>query len=234
MIGREKVTIARAVVVVLAVLVLAAKGSHSGLAISSHPSSQATMAEETEAAPAPPFLKGKLWRFWPEIQDAAHRAGVDPMAWAAIVSLETSGNPLAIGQAGELGLSQYQPVIAEKMGAHCIERWSSPTVNLRCGARWFELVRRPFVPHGPGRADLLGMIAYHSGMLVYASEAALSRGDDPCDFTDRSYCVMWRDRVESGSSSEARNGIAERGAGAIHPGSDRAAARPGGSGSRSH
>ncbi|MBK6906287.1 MAG: hypothetical protein IPH08_03960 [Rhodocyclaceae bacterium] len=207
-------------VLVFLVAALASQGSREGVALSRHPSSQAEMAETPEAAPAPAFLKGAQWQWWPDIQDAARRGGVDPVAWAGIVSIETSGNPLAVGAAGELGLSQYQAGIISKIGSHCVSRWADGALNLRCGAAWYERVRRPFVVHGPRRADLLGMIAYHSGMMVYDSEAALLRGDDPCDWTDRSYCITWRDRIASASNSDAE-GVTERREGVVDSHKDR-------------
>lgn len=213
--------VVRAAIVVVALAALASQGSRSGLAGALRPTSQAAMAETPEAAPAPGFLTGRLWRFWPDIEDAARRAGVDPIAWAAVVAAETSGNPGAVGAAGELGLSQYQAGIIRTIGEHCVRRWNEPVVNVRCGALWFARMRRPFAGHSPRHADLLAMVAYHSGNLVWDAERALLAGGDPCDWTDRAYCVTWRDRVgdEERNRSSAK-GIAVGGHGVVDPSTD--------------
>lgn len=57
----------------------------------------------------PLSVPDKIRRFEPEILAAAEAHGVDPVTIAALISIESSGNPRAVSYAGALGLMQVMP-----------------------------------------------------------------------------------------------------------------------------
>jgi len=62
--------------------------------------------------------------------------GVDPALIAAMMTVESRGNPDAVGGAGEIGLMQILPTTAEWFGGISAEELRDPATNILFGAAY--------------------------------------------------------------------------------------------------
>jgi soluble lytic murein transglycosylase-like protein len=96
-----------------------------------------------------------LTRWRPEIEAAARAAGINEALIAALVIVESGGNPLARSPAGALGLGQLMPATARRYG---VRDPFDPAENLRGAAIYLSDLINMF------RGDLvLALAAYNSG-----------------------------------------------------------------------
>lgn len=114
----------------------------------------------TTAAPLDPFgagisvsddsngLKGLA-------QDAAVRAGVDPVLFDALVTCESGYNPRAVSAVGAQGLCQLMPATAKGLG---VADAFDPAQNLDGGARYLAQMLKEF-----GGNERLALAAYNAG-----------------------------------------------------------------------
>ena len=89
----------------------------------------------TAGTPTRPRLRldDPVLRWLPEILDAAERTGTPPSLIAAVIYVESTGDPYAISPAGARGLMQIMP---DELRARDIPRarWHDPATNIRVGA----------------------------------------------------------------------------------------------------
>jgi hypothetical protein len=93
-----------------------------------------TVASPTATAPAgPPRLDDPVLRWLPEVMTAANATGVPPELIAAIMRVESQGNPNIISPAGARGLMQIMP---DELSAQGIpfDAWHDPATNIMAGA----------------------------------------------------------------------------------------------------
>src|SRR6266851_10518148 len=77
--------------------------------------------------------------FGPAQQDG----GVTPQLIDAIIRQESSGRANARGKAGEIGLMQIKPEVAQMFGVDP-SRLTDPTVNRRVGTQYLESLMKQF------------------------------------------------------------------------------------------
>ena len=94
---------------------------------------------------------GRAWTS--AIEEAAHRAGLDPRLLAAMVWQESGFDPDAVSKSGALGLSQLMPATAAELGVDPYD----PLANLDGGARFLAWTIEEF-----GSIEL-GLAAYNAG-----------------------------------------------------------------------
>lgn len=102
-----------------------------------------------------------IW-FFPEIERAADRNRVEPALIAAIIDVESGGDPDARGPVGEYGLMQVRLSTAQMMGfTGDPARLLNPATNIEYGAkylRWqFDRYRDQMMRHE------WAVAAYHAG-----------------------------------------------------------------------
>lgn len=73
-------------------------------------------------------------KWGPQVQQAAHRAGVSPDLFQRVVGVESAGNERAVSSAGARGLSQLMPGTARDLGVDP----DNPEQNLTGGARYLK------------------------------------------------------------------------------------------------
>jgi len=73
-----------------------------------------------------------------EIQKAAVAQGVEPGLLAALVQVESMGNPQATSSAGAVGLTQLTPAVVQRLGG-TPEDSMDPVWNLNAGAKWLKM-----------------------------------------------------------------------------------------------
>ncbi|HET8523681.1 MAG TPA: lytic transglycosylase domain-containing protein, partial [Thermomicrobiales bacterium] len=98
------------------------------------PSATPPTPSPTATAPAgPPRLNDDVLRWLPEIIIAADATGVPPELIAAIMRVESQGNPNIISPAGARGLMQIMP---DELSAQGIpfDAWHDPATNIMAGA----------------------------------------------------------------------------------------------------
>jgi soluble lytic murein transglycosylase-like protein len=96
-----------------------------------------------------------LTRWRPEIEAAARKARISEALIAAVVMVESGGNPNAKSPAGALGLGQLMPATARRYG---VRNAFNPAENLRGSAAYLSDLMKMF------RGDLvLALAAYNSG-----------------------------------------------------------------------
>ena len=104
---------------------------------------------------SPAMLKRVLTRWRPEIEAAAKHAKVSEALIAAIVMVESGGNPGAVSPAGARGLGQLMPGTAKRYG---VSNSFSPAQNLKGSAAYLSDLLKLY------RNDLvLVLAAYNAG-----------------------------------------------------------------------
>lgn len=110
---------------------------------------------------------GTMW-------EAGQRHGVEPAILAAIMQVESGGNPNAIGRALEAGLMQIAPATA---GDYCTPAaggsiyLKNPTTNINCGAKIFAAYLKIFNAVAPT------VSAYNAGPGNVSYDAATGRSN---------------------------------------------------------
>jgi hypothetical protein len=90
------------------------------------------------------------------IQGAADQYGIEPSLIKAVISVESSGNPLAISPAGAQGLMQLMPKTAEELG---VTDPFDPVQNIRAGTRYLSRLLDRYQGN-----QKLALAAYNWGM----------------------------------------------------------------------
>jgi soluble lytic murein transglycosylase-like protein len=132
--------------------------------------------------PPPPWADGLppagvAWAL--QIQDAATKAGLDPLLLASLVWVESSFDPAAVSPVGALGLAQVMPATAAELGIdpHNAEQ------NLAGGARYLKDNLDRF-----GRTDL-ALAAYNAGPGRVAEVRAIPAIRETQDYVARVLAV---------------------------------------------
>lgn len=111
----------------------------------------------------------------------AAKHGLDPYFVMAVISGESSFNPVAIGPVGEIGMMQLRPATGEWMAKKIKMKWSGektlrdPVANIKLGTAYLAWLREKFDNHGQ-----LYLAAYNMGPKSVRS--ALGRNVWPKDY----------------------------------------------------
>lgn len=106
---------------------------------------------------------------------------LDPYFVMAVISGESSFNPLAVGPVGEIGMMQIRPTTGEWMSNILKIKWNGekslqdPIHNIKLGAAYISWLRNKFQGHGQ-----LYLAAYNMGPK--SVKKALSRNVYPKDY----------------------------------------------------
>ncbi len=115
------------------------------------------------------------------IIDESAKHSLDPYFVMAVISGESSFNPLAIGPVGELGLMQIRPMTGKWMSGITKSKWKGdetlrdPVQNIKLGVAYLSWLRTKFQGHGQ-----LYVAAYNMGPR--AVKKAVSRDVYPKDY----------------------------------------------------
>jgi soluble lytic murein transglycosylase-like protein len=115
------------------------------------------------------------------IIDEANKHSLDPYFVMAIISGESSFNPVAIGPVGEIGLMQIRPATGEWMAEILKTKWRGektlrdPVQNIKLGTAYLAWLRNKFEGHGQ-----LYLAAYNMGPR--SVRKAVSRNVYPKDY----------------------------------------------------
>jgi soluble lytic murein transglycosylase len=97
------------------------------------------------------------------LKEAAHQ-GLDPYFVMAVISGESSFNPLAIGPVGEIGMMQLRPATGEWMAKKIKMKWQGertlrdPVANIKLGTAYLGWLREKF-----DKQSQLYLAAYNMG-----------------------------------------------------------------------
>jgi soluble lytic murein transglycosylase-like protein len=103
------------------------------------------------------------WRIAGVIQDESRRYGYDPLFVLAMVEVESTCSPTALGQHGAVGLIQIKPSTAKAVAEEAGVRWrgtrmlTRPTFNVALALRYLWKLERRF------QDPYLAMVAYNRG-----------------------------------------------------------------------
>jgi len=92
-------------------------------------------------AAAPEPLPEPLRRYWKHIRQAAAEAGIPAELIAAVVWVESAGNPAAVSPKGAKGLMQLMDSTARMLGVRNV---FDPEENLQAGARYLRQLLEEF------------------------------------------------------------------------------------------
>lgn len=98
------------------------------------------------------------------IIDEASKNSLDPYFVMAVISGESSFNPLAVGPVGEIGMMQIRPATGEWMSELMKKKWKGdkvlkdPIENIKLGTAYLAWLRSKFEGHGQ-----LYVAAYNMG-----------------------------------------------------------------------
>lgn len=95
-------------------------------------------------------------RWTGSIEEAANKAGIDPLLLKAVVAIESHFNSKAHSLGGPMGLVQILPSTASKLG-FSKERLKLPEVNLEAGATYLKIQLDKFDD------NYLAVVAYNLG-----------------------------------------------------------------------
>jgi soluble lytic murein transglycosylase len=115
------------------------------------------------------------------IIDESARHSLDPYFVMAVISGESSFNPLAIGPVGEIGMMQIRPMTGKWMSEILKTNWKGddslrdPVKNIKLGVAYLSWLRTKFQGHGQ-----LYVAAYNMGPK--AVKKAVSRDVYPKDY----------------------------------------------------
>lgn len=160
------------------------------------------------------WLPPSVGRWWPNIQDAAQRHGVDPELVAIVVTVESGGNPVARSHAGATGLMQLMPAtaaeVARRLGRDTfnLNQLTDAKVNLDLGAAYLAQQLAAFGKAGDPdwqQSVELAAAAYNGGPGMVG---AVERGERGLPAETRSYVAwvggMWRERRQAESATYSR------------------------------
>lgn len=139
------------------------------------PAARRAAARPSTVQPAPiraPVQEAKKRPFDAHVQAAAARYKLPADFIAAVLTVESGGNPRAVSHVGAQGLMQLMPPTAKAMGV--IDPWD-PAQSIMGGARFLRILANRF------RGDLVKVLsAYHAG-----STRVKKRKGTPFSQTDR-------------------------------------------------
>jgi soluble lytic murein transglycosylase len=119
---------------------------------------------KTVAARLPKKFKSQAKTITNAIFKEAKNHGMDPYFVMAIISGESSFNPLAIGPVGEIGMMQIRPATGKWMADKIKFKWKGdktlrdPIANIKLGTAYLAWLRAKFDNHGQ-----LYVAAYNMG-----------------------------------------------------------------------
>lgn len=111
----------------------------------------------------------------------SNKHSLDPYFVMAVISGESSFNPLAVGPVGEIGMMQIRPATGEWMAKILKTKWrgakslQDPITNIKLGSAYLAWLRNKFDGHGQ-----LYLAAYNMGPK--AVKNAVSRDVYPKDY----------------------------------------------------
>lgn len=129
----------------------------------------------------PAAYKPRAHKIAHTIIEEASKHSLDPYFVMAVISGESSFNPLAKGPVGEIGLMQIRPVTGKWIAEITKAEWSGekmlrdPVQNIKFGVAYLSWLREKFQGHGQ-----LYLAAYNMGPTSVKS--ALSRNVYPKDY----------------------------------------------------
>jgi len=125
----------------------------------------------------------------------AARHSLDPYFVMAVISGESSFNPLAVGPVGEIGMMQIRPTTGEWMAKIVKSKWNGektlrdPVANIKLGTAYISWLREKFSGQGQ-----LYLAAYNMG--AKSVKRALSKKIWPKDYpmhVMKRYVAFYRD-----------------------------------------
>lgn len=102
------------------------------------------LAESKNMSSPAAYSSMKEWRnryLWPRVHALSKQAGLDPALVMAVVHVESSGNPKAVGPKGSQGLMQIHPNTAIHLG---LEDPFNPDSNLQAGITYLVELKKAF------------------------------------------------------------------------------------------
>ncbi len=127
----------------------------------------ATPTQGLKQTDSKPLILSTLWgpairRWTPQIQEVAHKYGIDPDFIAAVVAAESNGDPHAESHAGAVGLMGIMPTGPGLEWRPTPEELRDPVTNLRWGGAILgEIIRQ-------SGGDLFAALTAYSGGWEYA------------------------------------------------------------------
>lgn len=125
--------------------------------------------------------KWKAYSVARTIIEESHKRALDPYFVMAVISGESSFNPVAVGPVGEIGMMQLRPSTGEWMAKIIKMKWrgdktlQDPISNIKLGTAYLSWLRSKFEGHGQ-----LYLAAYNMGPK--AVKNAVSRDVYPKDY----------------------------------------------------
>ncbi len=113
--------------------------------------------------------------------DQASKFSLDPYFILAVISGESSFNPLAVGPVGEIGMMQIRPATGEWISSIMKYKWRGknslrdPIHNIKLGVAYLSWLRNKFQGHGQ-----LYLAAYNMG--PHSVKKALAKNVYPKDY----------------------------------------------------
>jgi len=113
---------------------------------------------DTVEKPPPPQGFERVWRYYDYAIAASRALGVAPSLILSIIRVESSGNPNAVGSAGEIGLMQIKPSTAfymKRLGYPCPINKDrdlfDPYTNIMCGTSYLAYLKDKYLrgEHNP-------------------------------------------------------------------------------------
>jgi soluble lytic murein transglycosylase len=129
----------------------------------------------------PKAYKGQAYTIAQTVIDQAAKNSLDPYFVMAVISGESSFNPLAVGPVGEIGLMQIRLGTGEWMSGITKTKWRGektlrdPVANIKLGIAYLAWLRNKFEGHGQ-----LYLAAYNMGPK--SVKEAVSRKVYPKDY----------------------------------------------------
>lgn len=129
----------------------------------------------------PKKFKNKAQNVTETIIKEAAKHGLDPYFVMAVISGESSFNPLAIGPVGEIGMMQIRPTTGEWMAKKVKMKWNGektlrdPIANIKLGTAYIAWLREKFDNHSQ-----LYLAAYNMG--ARSVNKALAKNVWPKDY----------------------------------------------------
>lgn len=136
---------------------------------------------EIVKARLPKSYKARAYSISKTIIEEATKYSLDPYFVMAVISGESSFNPVAIGPVGEIGMMQIRPSTGKWMAAIVKSKWRGdktlrdPVANIKLGVAYLSWLRTKFDGHGQ-----LYLAAYNMGPK--AVKNAVSRDIYPKDY----------------------------------------------------
>lgn len=136
---------------------------------------------EIVKARLPKAYKARAYSISKTIIEEATKYSLDPYFVMAVISGESSFNPVAIGPVGEIGMMQIRPSTGKWMAAIVKSKWRGdktlrdPVANIKLGVAYLSWLRTKFDGHGQ-----LYLAAYNMGPK--AVKNAVSRDIYPKDY----------------------------------------------------